>query len=214
MACRFPGARRHRGAFWRLLARRRRRDLRGPPDERWDIDALFDPDPDAPGQDRDPLRRLPVGHRSFRRAFFGISPREATSMDPQQRLLLEVAWEALEDAGQSPDRLVGQPRPACSWASATRRLPPAAGRRADPASSTPTSPPAAPTASTVGPPLLSSSACTGPASRSTPRARRRWSRSTSPARACGPGECRMALAGGVNLICRPRTRRSRCPGPA
>src|SRR5262249_25694206 len=39
--------------------------------------------------------------------FFGISPHEAASMDPQQRLLLEVAWEALERAGQPPDRLAG-----------------------------------------------------------------------------------------------------------
>ena len=30
-------------------------------------------------------------------------------LDPQQRMLLEVAWEALEDAGQSPDRLAGAP---------------------------------------------------------------------------------------------------------
>ena len=43
----------------------------------------------------------------FDAPFFGISPREADRLDPQQRLLLEVAWEALEDAGQPVERLVG-----------------------------------------------------------------------------------------------------------
>ena len=43
----------------------------------------------------------------FEPQFFGISPREAVSLDPQQRLLLEVAWEALEAAGQVPDKLLG-----------------------------------------------------------------------------------------------------------
>ncbi len=39
--------------------------------------------------------------------FFGIHPQEAPSLDPKQRLFLEVAWEALEDAGQIPERLAG-----------------------------------------------------------------------------------------------------------
>jgi acyl transferase domain-containing protein len=38
--------------------------------------------------------------------FFGISPREAEQMDPQERLFLEVAWETLEDAGYTRERLV------------------------------------------------------------------------------------------------------------
>ncbi|GAA4485162.1 type I polyketide synthase [Gluconacetobacter asukensis] len=41
----------------------------------------------------------------FDAAFFGISAREARQMDPQQRLLLELAWEALEDAGTTADRI-------------------------------------------------------------------------------------------------------------
>ncbi|MFO0580140.1 MAG: SDR family NAD(P)-dependent oxidoreductase [Polyangia bacterium] len=43
----------------------------------------------------------------FDAPFFGISPRESARIDPQQRLLLEVCYEALEDAGAVPERLVG-----------------------------------------------------------------------------------------------------------
>jgi len=43
----------------------------------------------------------------FDAGFFGYNPREADIIDPQQRLFLETAWEALEDAGFSPDSWKG-----------------------------------------------------------------------------------------------------------
>jgi len=38
--------------------------------------------------------------------FFRISPREAELTDPQERLFLETCWEAIEDAGYTPENLV------------------------------------------------------------------------------------------------------------
>lgn len=39
--------------------------------------------------------------------FFGLSPKEAAVMDPQHRQFLECAWEAMEDAGRTPDNAPG-----------------------------------------------------------------------------------------------------------
>ncbi|MHB8383560.1 MAG: type I polyketide synthase [Candidatus Binataceae bacterium] len=44
----------------------------------------------------------------FDASFFGLSPRDAAIMDPQHRHFLECAWEALEDAGWSPDEFRGR----------------------------------------------------------------------------------------------------------
>ncbi|HLV33457.1 MAG TPA: type I polyketide synthase, partial [Spirillospora sp.] len=108
MGLRFPGDARTPEAFWELL--RNGVDAIGPiPPERWDIQAYFDPDYTAPGKMYTRGGGFLRDIDRFDAAFFGISPREATSMDPQQRLLLEVAWEALEHAGQSADKLYNSP---------------------------------------------------------------------------------------------------------
>jgi microcystin synthetase protein McyG len=106
MACRFPGGANSPEAFWELL-----RDgvdtVREVPAERWDIDALYDPDPDVPGKMATRWGAFLDDVSGFDAPFFGIAPREAAGMDPQQRLLLELAWEALERAGLDAERLAG-----------------------------------------------------------------------------------------------------------
>lgn len=107
IACRFPGARDPK-EFWQLLSSGRDAIVEVPKD-RWDADAFYDPDPNAPGKMNTKwggfLDRIDL----FDSHFFGISPREAHQMDPQQRLMIELAWEALEDAGIPPARLRGSP---------------------------------------------------------------------------------------------------------
>ncbi|MEU6368208.1 aminotransferase class III-fold pyridoxal phosphate-dependent enzyme [Streptomyces sp. NPDC046931] len=105
MGCRLPSAP-DPDAYWELL-RTGREAIGDIPADRWDVDALYDPDPGA--EDRMYCRRggFLDDVAGFDAAFFGISPREAKRLDPQQRLLLEVAWEALEDSGRDPRRLGG-----------------------------------------------------------------------------------------------------------
>jgi epothilone polyketide synthase D len=105
MGCRFPGAEGSEG-FWHLL--REGVDAIGevPPD-RWDLAAFYDPDPTTPGKMATRYGGFVDQVDRFDAHFFGIAPREAANLDPQQRFLLEVSWEALEDAGQTQERLHG-----------------------------------------------------------------------------------------------------------
>jgi acyl transferase domain-containing protein len=106
IGCRFPGSANSPEAFWQNL-----RDgvdaITEVPAERWPIDEYYDPDPDTPGKMSTRWAGFIDKVDQFDPHVFNISPREATTMDPQQRLLLEVAWEALEHAGQAPDKLSG-----------------------------------------------------------------------------------------------------------
>ena len=105
IGCRFPGAN-NPAAFWQLL--RDGVDAIGEvPADRFDQRAFYDPDPSVPGKMNTRWGGFLEHVDQFDANFFGISPREAARMDPQQRLLLEVAWEALQDAGQVPERLAG-----------------------------------------------------------------------------------------------------------
>jgi hypothetical protein len=111
VGCRFPHGGNDPDSFWRNL-RQGVDCITEVPRDRWDVDEFYDPEPGKPGKIY--TRRGGFLDRvdGFDPQFFGIAPREALSMDPQQRLLLEVAWEALEHAGQAPDRLAGSSRAA------------------------------------------------------------------------------------------------------
>lgn len=106
-SCRLPGGATSPEKFWELL-RNGVDATREVPEDRWSLEELYDPDPDAPGKmytRRGGFLEEPLDR--FDAAFFGISPREAATMDPIQRLLLELSWESLERAGIPPQSLYG-----------------------------------------------------------------------------------------------------------
>lgn len=105
MACRFPGASSPE-QFWQLLSAGDEA-VRPVPENRWDIDRLFDPDPETPGTVSTRRGGFLEDISGFDAAFFGISPREALEMDPQQRISLELAYEALERSGIKPSSVNG-----------------------------------------------------------------------------------------------------------
>lgn len=105
VSCRFPGAP-DPEAFWELLSGGVDA-IREVPEDRFDIDEFYDPDPATPGTIYTRFGGFLDEIEGFDPEFFGISPREAAWIEPQQRLMLETVWEGLERAGYAPSELRG-----------------------------------------------------------------------------------------------------------
>lgn len=105
VSCRFPGAP-NPEAFWEVLSGGIDA-IREVPEDRFDIDEFYDPDPETAGKTYTRFGGFLDGIDGFDPEFFGISPREAVWIEPQQRLMLETVWEGLERAGYAPSALRG-----------------------------------------------------------------------------------------------------------
>jgi 3-oxoacyl-(acyl-carrier-protein) synthase/acyl carrier protein len=103
MAGRYPGAA-DVDQLWRNL-RAGTDAVTEVPVERWAHAEYFDPAKAQPGKAYGRFGGFIEGIDGFDAAFFNVSPAQASLTDPQQRLFLETAWTLLEEAGYTRQRL-------------------------------------------------------------------------------------------------------------
>jgi acyl transferase domain-containing protein len=107
IGCRFPGGVKNPDDLWKLLTNGVDAVTEVPKD-RWNLAALYHPDPSKRGCMYSRWGGFIDNVDRFDANFFGINRREAAAADPQQRLLLELAYEAVEDAGMTVESLSGR----------------------------------------------------------------------------------------------------------
>ncbi len=105
LSVRVPGAS-SKEALWHLL-KSGQNSISEIPSDRWSHFRYLHPRISEPGKAYTFKAGVLDNLWDFDPTAFGISPREAEQMDPQQRILLQLTWEAIEDAGISPDTIAG-----------------------------------------------------------------------------------------------------------
>ncbi|WP_432757858.1 type I polyketide synthase [Saccharopolyspora erythraea] len=199
MGCRFPGKVSSPEDLWDLVAGGGDAIGEFPTDRGWDLEALRGAGTDERGNVVTRRGGFLDCAADFDPGFFGISPREALTMDPQQRLLLEVAWETIERAGIDATGLRGSRTGVFVGTNGqdyahllVRSLDDADGNVGTGIAASATSGRLAYELGLEGPAVTVDTACSSS-----------LVALHQAAHALRAGECELALAGGVNVMCTP-----------